>query len=177
MIVLTLLACNAIIEFPPPFADSAWDTGTRETTETTETPAPPTGTDHDIVELSGKCTTAGWRWRVKALGWVTGATVDVFDEGLAVREHHALAFEDTDPDGAWDQLGVGPLPIVAADKQGPGSSQFSCTDPVSAVVRIQIDGAIVACGTWGANPSGALAAMRTVDPTINDLGGCAAFGP
>jgi hypothetical protein len=124
---------------------------------------------------------AGPPHEIRTDGWIHGAKLDVYRLIDGETEQHDFVLVNSDPNGEWDELRVGPLePGVPADEQVSGqSSRFRCEQDsprLSWVVRIW-DGAgtLLDCVVWGSDPEGATAAVRAVDPAITELGGCRAY--
>lgn len=133
-----------------------------------------------VSEITSGCDLDGTSWitEIRTTGWIHTATLDMMRLEDQVSEEHPFTLVDSDPNGAWDLLRVGPLaPATQPESQVPGvSSQFRCSedeDKLSYAVRIW-DGAstLLDCVVWGADPSGATAAVRAIDPGITTLGGC-----
>jgi len=168
MILLALIACEAVVDFPPP---TTWDSGASPTTTTSEEPL------HTPLEWDARCTSEGWSYRLRVEGWVAAATLDLVESGTGARERHSLGRAASDPEGAWDELALGPLPEVpAADQAANTSTRFPCDSPLSMVVRVEdARGELLSCAVAGDDPDAALAAVRTAEPDLQGLRGCTVF--
>ena len=172
MIFLLLTACSTIVDFPPP---DRWGTDSG-IASTGSTAATDDETFFQPVAFAAACDAEGWSYRLRVDGWVGGATIDVLDGG-GRHEHHAFGITASDPEGRWDELALGPLPVVAAPEQVPHTSTaFPCEAPLSMVVRIEdVEGVLLSCAVAGEDPSTALAEARSADPALAALGGCTVF--
>lgn len=169
MMLLSLMACTTVVDFPPPMV---WDSGTWSDSGTSTTGDPLFAP----MAWEATCDESGWSYRLKVEGWVGGATLDVVQTGGGW-ERHALGIVASDPEGHWDQLGLGPLPIVdRPDQEADSSTRFPCDAPLSMVVRVEdAAGELLSCAVAGEDPSGALAAVRQAEPELKSLGGCTVF--
>ena len=188
MIALLLLpGCINTIRFPPDLwnfetADTGRDTGS--TTPTPVTPTEPTVATQ-LEQVGGGCDPTGdaWTWNFRANAWTLGGRMDVFRLADGAEEGHPLTLVAADPEGAWDELRVGPLPdgTPAPDQVSGVNSRFDCDADVASltmVVRLRdLTDALSDCVVWGADPTTAVARIRADDPDVTALGGCRLLTP
>ena len=166
MFVLALVGCTDVVFFPPDLwpMDTA-DTGASSTEDVEE----PSGVK--VVSASAGCDPLdeAWTFTARTDGWVGFGVIDVFRTADQQSEQHTLFIVASDPGGGWDELSSGPL-LANVD------SQFDCVADaatLSFVVRVRDgDGALLDCAVWGADPQGATARIRNLDPDVLALGGC-----
>lgn len=121
---------------------------------------------------AGKTT---WVAEMQTDGWIHQAKLNVFRTADGVSEEHPFTNVASAPLGEWDQYRVSVTQGVPAAEQVAGeSSQFDCDDVgyrVTWVVRIW-DGSmtLLDCVAWGADTGAAVAALRGLDPDVNELG-------
>lgn len=185
MLLLLLTGCINTVRFPPDLWvwDSAWDTGLRnprgdddddDTTGSTEDE--PVG----VETVHGGCDAedTAWTWTVRTNGWVGFGTLDIFRTSDEQAEAHTLFVVASDPGGGWDELQAGPLldGVDPATQAANADSRFDCEldeTTLSYVVRVRDgDGVLIDCVVWGADPQGATARIRNLDPDVLALGGC-----
>ncbi|MEQ1507453.1 MAG: hypothetical protein ABMB14_34810 [Myxococcota bacterium] len=200
MIALTLAGCIDTIRFPPDLW--SWDTATRDTgwwawdtgkfqTET-ETTTGGTGDDDDDapspgllvwnVEAGCDPDATAWQWNAWTNGWVGSARLNLFRTDSAQSEEHTMRLVGSDPEGTWDELQTGPLPdqTPPVDQVADLNSRFDCARPelLTTIVRVWDPANVLQdCVVWGADPEGAVAAIRTIDPAVSALGGCRPLEP
>ena len=186
MLILVLGGCVHTVRFPPDLwpDDSGWDTGLDrrnrgddddDTTGPTEVPV-----SLGVERIQGGCDVAdtAWTWIARTNGWVGFGMLNVFRTSDDQAEQHSMSIVASDPAGAWDELRVGPLPdgVDPEVQTATVDSRFDCaldSDTLSYVVRLRDgDGVLIDCVVWGADPHGATARIRNLDPDILALGGC-----
>ena len=185
---LLLSGCINTIRFPPDLwtwetADTGQGRDSGATTQTHTTPPEPAATE--IENLDGGCDPAGeaWTWSFVANAWTLGGTLDLFRLSDDQQEQHALVLVSADPGGDWDQLQVGPLPDATPlpEQQSGINSRFDCDADeatLSIVVRLRdLSDTLSDCVVWGADPNGAVARIRAIDPEVTTLGGCRLWAP
>lgn len=183
--------CINTIWFPPDL--NVWetaDTGWQDTVWTeglhAEPPAPdpttpvtPPGDAVTVATVDWGCDGAEtyWAGTVTTTGWVGGGTIDLFHPTLG-GEAHTLTVARSDPEGAWDELRVGPLldGVPAASQVPDVNTRYDCAidaATVSFAVRIRdLAGDLIDCAVGGADPAAATAGIRAIDPEVLALGGC-----
>ena len=194
MILLMLVGCTDTIFFPPSFEDrwrdsGRWDSGRGGDTGTDDRPGqePGGGGNQPLVvtATTGACDAEGAAWTITARtnGWTSMATVHIVRTADLVYEEHALELVASDPAGEWDELRAGPLLAgVQADYQVAGeSTRFGCgldAREITYVIRIWDPTVHLAdCVVQGADPAGATAFIRELDPQVTALGGCRVINP
>jgi hypothetical protein len=175
-LLLLLSGCTLRVFFPPDLWQ--WDSGGFDTglVTTDETPAQNTSTTR-ISKITWACTESPDTWTFTALtdGWTSSATLDIVRTGDNVTETHTLQLVDTDPEGAWDELKLGPIDGNTAYVAGD-STAFSCkTDDQVLSYGIRLHnhvGDTTDCVVWGLDPGAVSARLFTEDPGVADHGGC-----
>ncbi len=195
MILLMLVGCTSSIFFPPSFEDEWWDSGRwdsgrdrRDTGDDGEVPNPGPGNVKkglEVTATTGACDADGAAWTITARtdGWTSIATVHLIRTADLVYEEHPLELVASDPAGGWDELRAGPLLAgVQPDYQVPGeSTRFGCgldAREITYVIRVWEPTVHLAdCVVQGADPAGATALIRELDPEVTALGGCRVLDP
>ena len=194
MIALMLLGCTDTIFFPPSFEDfwgdsGRWDSGRGLDTGTdggVPTPGPGTGKSGlEVTATTGACDADGAAWTITARtnGWTSMATVHLIRTADLVYEEHPLVLVASDPAGDWDELSTGPLLAgIQEDYQVAGeSTRFGCgldAREITYVIRIWDPTVhLTDCVVQGADPAGATALIRELDPAVTALGGCRVIDP
>lgn len=192
-LALWLAGCIHTVWFPPDL--NVWttaETGILEERDRTEwTPGiavyapdqpPDTTTTPDgiaVASVDWGCDAANTYWAatVTTTGWVGSGTIDLIHPSPS-SEEHPLVIARSDPNGAWDELRVGPLAdgVDPADQVAGANTRYDC-DLDSAIlsfgVRIRDSaGVLLDCAVGGADPAAATASLRGIDPAVASLGGC-----
>lgn len=180
--VLWLAACITTVRFPPgttwwDTADSGFDADSGTTTTRPEAPT-------RFLVAGGGCDAAdtAYSFSFRTDGWTLDGALDLYRSTDQAAEFHPLRLVASDPDGAWDELAVGPLPDgtdPAAQLAGV-STRFDCAEEAALTMVARIhdpSGKLTDCIVWGADPAGAVAWVRGVDPEITTLGGCRTWTP
>ena len=94
MMLLTLLACTTVVDFPPPMV---WDSGRRSDSGTSTTGNPL----FTPMAWEATCDESGWSYRLKVEGWVGGATLDYFLQDARPPQSSRSPLADVCDELAW----------------------------------------------------------------------------
>lgn len=170
-LLLLLAGCTFTMRFPPP---EQWDTGDSGTAAGRFDPVQVTVAQVDCDPATGL-----WTWEARTDGWTRAAELDILDTGeeLGWAEFHELRMIDTDPQGDWDLLSVGPLPGATPLEQWEPNlnTVFDCSTDRSTLtfaIRVwNLHNDLTDCIVWG-HDADALVSRLSKDQEVAAFGSC-----